>query len=115
MAEPKGNTSTLCGLETNLIEQILVSKLYQCLLAKFQVCLYVVLEMKLQLSMWLPWWLSGKEPPAVQESRVQFLDREDPLEKEIATHSSILAWKILWTEEPDGPYSPWVTKKSDTT
>ena len=62
MAVPTGNTSTLCGLETNLIEQILVSKLYQCLLAEFQVCLYVVLEMKLQLSMWLPWWLSGKEP-----------------------------------------------------
>ena len=35
-----------------------------------------------------------------QEMWVQFLDREDPLEKEMATHSSILAWEILWTEEP---------------
>ena len=37
--------------------------------------------------------------PAVQGSRVQSLDREDPLEKEMATHSSILAWKIPWLEE----------------
>ena len=38
--------------------------------------------------------------PAMQETRVQSLDREDPLEKEMATHSSTLAWKIPWTEEP---------------
>ena len=38
----------------------------------------------------------------MQETWVQFLDLEDALEKEIATHSSILAWKIPWTEEPDG-------------
>ena len=37
--------------------------------------------------------------PAMQETRVQFLDWEDPLEKEMATHSNTLAWKILWTEE----------------
>ena len=36
----------------------------------------------------------------MQETRVRFLGREDPLEKEMATHSSILAWKIPWTEEP---------------
>ena len=38
--------------------------------------------------------------PAMQETRVQSLGREDPLEKETATHSSILAWKTPWTEEP---------------
>ena len=38
--------------------------------------------------------------PAVQETQVQFLGPEDPLEKEMATHSSILAWRIPWTEEP---------------
>ena len=43
-----------------------------------------------------------KNLPAVQETRVQSLGREDPLEKEMATHSSILAWKISWTEEPGG-------------
>ena len=36
----------------------------------------------------------------MQETQVQSLSREDPLEKEMATHSSILAWKISWTEEP---------------
>ena len=43
-----------------------------------------------------------KNPPATQETQVQSLGREDPLEKEIATHSSILAWRIPWTEEPGG-------------
>ena len=43
-----------------------------------------------------------KNPPAMQESQVQYLGREDPLEEEMATYSSILAWKILWTEEPGG-------------
>ena len=43
---------------------------------------------------------SVKNPPAMQETWVQSLGREDPLEKEMATHSSILAWKIAWTEEP---------------
>ena len=43
-----------------------------------------------------------KNPPAMHKTRVPFLDWEDPLEKEIATHSSILAWKIPWTEEPSG-------------
>ena len=36
----------------------------------------------------------------MQETWVQFLGQEDPLEKEMATHSSILAWEVLWTEEP---------------
>ena len=40
--------------------------------------------------------------PAMQETWVQSLGQEDPMEKEMATHSSILAWKILWTEEPGG-------------
>ena len=38
--------------------------------------------------------------PTMWENRVQSLGREDPLEKEMATHSSILPWKITWTEEP---------------
>ena len=41
-----------------------------------------------------------KSMPAVWETQVRFLGREDPLEKETANHSSILAWKIPWTEEP---------------
>ena len=45
---------------------------------------------------------SVKNLPAVQETRVRSLDWEDPLEKEMATYASILAWTISWTEEPGG-------------
>ena len=45
---------------------------------------------------------SVKNLPAMQETRVRFLGWEDPLEKEMATHSSVLAWSIPWTEEPGG-------------
>ena len=45
---------------------------------------------------------SVKNLPAKQEAWVRFLGREDPLEKEMVTCSSILAWKIPWTEEPGG-------------
>ena len=50
----------------------------------------------------------------MQKMRVSSLDREDPLEKEMATHSSILAWRILWTEEPGGLQSMG-RKKSEMT
>ena len=43
-----------------------------------------------------------KNLPVRQEMRVRSLGQEDPLEEEIATHSSILAWKIPWTDEPGG-------------
>ena len=43
-----------------------------------------------------------KNLPAMEEAWVQFLGQEDPLEKGLATHSSILAWEISWTEEPGG-------------
>ena len=43
-----------------------------------------------------------KNLPAMQETQVRSLGWEDPLEKEMATHSSILAWRIPWTEEPGG-------------
>ena len=46
----------------------------------------------------------------MQETRVQSLGWEDALEKEMATHSSILSWEILWTEEPGG-YSSWAHKR----
>ena len=54
-------------------------------------------------SLRLPWGAQMvKNQPALQETRVQSLGQEDPLEKGIGTHSSILAWRILWTEEPSG-------------
>ena len=43
-----------------------------------------------------------KHLPPVRETQVQSLDQEDPLEKDMATHSSTLVWKIPWTEEPGG-------------
>ena len=46
-----------------------------------------------------------KNLPAMQEIQVQSLGQEVPLEKGMATHSSILAWRIPWTEEPGGPQS----------
>ena len=49
-------------------------------------------------------WLRIHLPvQGIQETWVQFLGQEDPLEKGMATHSSILAWKILWTEKPGVP------------
>ena len=48
-----------------------------------------------------------KYPPAMQEILVQSLGLEDPLEKRMATHSSIVAWRIPWTEEPGRLQSMW--------
>ena len=43
-----------------------------------------------------------KSLPAIQETQVQSLDWDDPLEKRMAAHCSVLAWRVPWTEEPDG-------------
>ena len=51
-----------------------------------------------------------KNLPAMQEAQIQFLDWEDPLEKEMTTRSSILAWEISWTEESDGLQSMWLQR-----
>ena len=56
-----------------------------------------------------------KNPPTMQETRVQSLGREDSLEKETATHSSIIAWEIPWTEGSWWAKDLWVAKESDTT
>ena len=50
----------------------------------------------------LPWWLRGKESATKEETQVRPLSREDPLEKEMAAHSSIPAWEIPQREEPGG-------------
>ena len=63
---------------------------------------------------WNAWGFPGdsvvKSPSAKQETKVRFLGREDPLEKEMAIYSNILAWKILWTEEPGGLQSMGLQK-----
>ena len=64
-----------------------------------------------------PSGLVVKNLPTVQETQeiqVQSLVQEDPLEEEMAIHSSILAWEILWTEEP-GSHSSWGCKESEVT
>ena len=55
-----------------------------------------------------------KNLPAIQETQVRSLGRGDPLEEEMATHSSILAWRISWTEEP-GRLEFMGSQESDTT
>ena len=54
-----------------------------------------------------------KNPPAMQEMRVQSLAWEEPLEEEMATHSGILAWRIPWTQEPGGLQSRGSQKVRD--
>ena len=51
---------------------------------------------------WLLWWLRWQSLPTMWETWVQSLGQEDPLEKRMAIHSTILAWRILWTVEPGG-------------
>ena len=57
---------------------------------------------------------SVKNPPTIQETQVQFLDWKDPLEMEMAIHSSILAWEIPWTEE-SGELHSMGSQESDST
>ena len=54
-----------------------------------------------------------KNSPAKQETQVQSLGQKDPLEEEMATHSSILAWEIPWTERSLAGYSSWGHKELD--
>ena len=56
-----------------------------------------------------------KNVPPMQETSVWSLGQEDPLEKGVATHSSILAWRIPWTERSLAGYSPWGCKELDKT
>ena len=64
-------------------------------------CMYICI---MYVYMWgFPHGLAVKKSHlSIQETQVRSLGREDPLEKEMATHSSILAWKILWAVEPAG-------------
>ena len=56
-----------------------------------------------------------KNRPVVQETRLQAQGQEDPLEEKMATHSSLLAWEILWTVEPGGLQSMGSKKELDMT
>ena len=69
--------------------------LYPCLLSIFREKTFSFVPLRATLEAQMV-----KSLPAMQETQVQLLGQEEPLEKEMATHSSILAWKIPWTEEP---------------
>ena len=72
----------------------------------------------LALSRGLPGSSAIKNLPTMQElqeTQVWSLSQEDPLEQGMATHSSVLAWRIPWTEEPGGLHSPWGCKELDST
>ena len=90
-----------CG-ETGILKILLVGyPLVQLLLEDH-------LEVSIKMSLLWPASLVAqmvKRLPAMWETQVQSLSWEDPLEKEMATHSNILAWKIPWTEEPGRPQS----------
>ena len=62
----------------------------------------------------LPRQLMVKNPSSMQKTRIQSLGQEDPLKEEMATHSSILAWEIPWTEQP-GRLQTMGLQESDTT
>ena len=78
--------------------------------------LYIYIHIYSVLEWWLPTysvWCFVKHLPAMQETRVRTLGWEVPLEKEMATHSSILAWRIPWIEEPGRLSISW-DRKSQT-
>ena len=88
-------SSHILAIVNNAVMNIMVHIL-------FLICVFVFLR---QIPSGLPQWLSSKEPTCnagAQEIQVQSLHQEDPLEKSMATHSNIFAWKIPWTEEPGG-------------
>ena len=70
---------------------------------------YVLMSRAFLIAQWV------KNLPAMWETLVGSLGQEDPLEKGMTTHSSILAWRIPWTEQPGRLHSPWDPKELDTT
>ena len=87
----KGATEPKLGFLLSL-ESFFAKDWLKCVL---QVLLIIIIDLWASLAAQLV-----KNLPAMQETQVWFLGWEDPLEKEMATHSSILAWGVLWTEEP---------------
>ena len=82
--------------------------------------IFVFIYIHVYMYMGLPWWLSGKEPACQCRMYGLIPGQEDLLEEEMATHSSILAWRILWTEEPGGLQSmelqeSWLQLSNQTT
>ena len=88
--------------------------IHMCILNSKLIMLYI-LNMYRKEIIKIRGGLMLKNLPAVLETQVRSLSQEDPLEKKMETHSSILVWRIQWTEDPGGLYSPWGCKELDTT
>ena len=102
--------SAICGLKETVKLLVLPLRWEKSAVESRQMLIYSVPE-----SVWAPLVAqSVKKLPAVQETQVQSLDQEDPLEKEMATDSSILAWRTPWTDEP-GRLQSVGSQESDTT
>ena len=80
--------------------------IYQFCLDLFVLCLYFTWKWNHTVFIFIVDQLV-KDLPAMQETQVQFLGQEDPLEKGMANHSSILAWRFRWTEKPGRLQSMW--------
>ena len=90
--------------DTNLQKNFL---LFQ---SKVQTIKWLVLKDWLLQNLGLPWWHSGKDSACNAGDANSTPGSEDPLEKGMANHSTILAWRVPWTEEPGGPSPHGVTK-----
>ena len=93
----------------NIVNQLYFNKIYICV----YVCVYIYIYIYVYI------WVSLiaqsiKNLPAMKETWVRFLSQEDALEKKMATHPSILAWRIPWTEEP-GRLQSMGSQELDTT
>ena len=91
----------------NIVNQLYFNKIYICV----YVCKYIYIYVYIWASLIAQ---SIKNLPAMKETWVRFLGQEDALEKKMATHSSILAWRIPWTEEP-GRLQSMGSQELDTT
>ena len=96
------------GIEGQLaiiLDQLVSQHRRESLWVKAYMCCFYFLNFFLLTYSWFRASLVAqtvKKLPAMQETQVRSLGQEDPLEKEMATHSSILAWRIPWTEKPGG-------------
>ena len=92
------------------MKQYFVLSFYKCTLLKKKLMIKYFILITIIESEGFPGGSDCKESACNAGDLVQFLGREDPLEEGMATHSSIPAWRIPWTEEPVG-YSPWGHKE----
>ena len=105
--------SSVSGTHVFMLVIFYVPLTLKCICICVYECVYII-YIYMCIYMGFPHGSAVKNPPAVQEMWVRSLGWEDPLEKEMPTHSSLLAWEIPWTEET-GRLKSMGSQKSDTT